>query len=242
MAKITDLSYTCLVSRPAPLLAAALALWPVLAAAQPAFKPEKNTIYLVCLRRDGKPAKAETDKMMEEANAIYKRLGLATRIVPIPGKAADFEPATLDEHSSFAIVGSAADIGVYVKKKDPDDALFLQGWGGDDEPERSQNSYMFRDKYRGGGRVITVDAGAVAGFASVIGWTKEQTGGYLLVHGSGHNSDLDGKLQHAEYGGIMTDGAVLQWQVPKLEKAFATVTNPARNAKLIAHLQERFAK
>lgn len=212
-------------------LALALVLLPAAASAD---------VFVLALSKKGSPAKADVAAAVAEANAVYKRLGAPLKAVA-GGDPFAFDPASLGDGSSVALLGEAADIQVWLKKKMPDHAKSFPGWSGGDEPERSQNDYMYEHRGkagRGGGRVIAVDWKAADGFAGVLKWTPLQARAFLLVHGSGHNSDLDGALQHGEYGGIMTDGAVMQ--AYSKDMAYEKVTSKSANAKLIAHLQSRY--
>lgn len=185
--------------------------------------------------------RADVEGYIKTANKIWERLGVSVRAAPAAGKASEFDFAALPFAASVAVVGSPADIKTFLKKKSPADAAYLEGWTGGDEVERSQNTYAWLNKHRGGGRVIAVDASAVAWYSGIAGFTKEQAGGFILVHGSGHNSDLDGQLQHNEMG-IMVDARVMQWDMSKADKDFYKITLAMKNPKLIAHLKTRYAK
>ena len=169
---------------------------------------EDNTIYLVALPGNkGALDKIDVNKVAEEANNIYKGMGLNTRVVVYESND-PFDPAHLDPTDSYAVLGSVSDVKAAFKQYGDEAADY---WGGGTHPENSSND-GFGVKAKG----IALDVDAMQLTADKFDATsKENAAGFLIVHGSGHNAGanhtygarkFEGEMLTINNAAVMTEG------------------------------------
>lgn len=143
-----------------------------------------NVIYLVNLQ--GKNQKVNPEKLIAETNKRFKSLGLNTRMELAPD-GRDFDPQYMDNTDSYAVLGSADDVKGFIKSKDKSayENHFKDWNGGYDNPEKSTNTQGKKTN------VIGIDANNLGKTAQVFGTSTESMGAFLVLHGAGHNANLN---------------------------------------------------
>jgi len=194
----------------------------------------KLSLILLVILCAAHPECSRAAEAPQPGNNVIHLLGL--RRGNNPSKA-ELDAVAAEANAIYARLG--VDIKVFMAKKDPEDAHFLEGWdGGLENPEQSQNDFYYGGDVMGG-RVVAVDVSGYEAYGKRYGWTKTQAGALLLVHGTGHNSDSDNKLKHND-AGIMLDGNVREMYTSKADNSYAVTTSKAKNPRLISYLIGRY--
>jgi RHS repeat-associated protein len=184
-----------------------------------------NVIYLHGV--DKSVTKAELKKIAKQATANFKEMGLKTEVKVFKGKFDKTTYGKLDKTDAVAFIGNTKNVVDAVKKIDEAAGKWLvtNGFGENSaasgiQPETSANP--------GGpgelNNIIALATPATKSFASDTKSTFEEAAGFLINHGTGHNSglnhagdkdafDLDGKYDNTRYvpgtPNVMTDGNVI---------------------------------
>jgi RHS repeat-associated protein len=168
-----------------------------------------NIIYLI-LAGDFDKKTAQT--VANQANAIFKEMGLETRVqVYDSEKNGDFKSENLDDTDNWAVIGN--DRKAIVETANAINPDWVSGyledgtkpWSGNDNPETANQTK------KGDGRGILIDHKNNISKA-VKSVSKEEGSGLVLVHGAGHSAKriINNKTLGGEYGhtdtGIMQDG------------------------------------
>ncbi len=191
-----------------------------------------NVIYLVNLQ--GKNQKVNPERLIAETNKRFKSLGLNTRMELAPdGK--DFNPAYMDNTDSYAVLGSADDVKGFIKSKDQEayDNHFNDWSGGTNNPERSTNTMGKKTN------VIGLDANNLSGAAKIFGTSSEKMGAFLVLHGAGHNANLN----HSDVDGRRDDQNPYNASIMNSGNRNANINNLLRretNSKYIEAINQYF--
>ncbi len=207
---------------------------------------QENVIYLViALDKNGKPSidKETAEKIVAEANKIYEKLGVATRVTLTSNE--PFNPRYMDKTDAVAVVGQTKEqvvnyIDKYISKTFASrlkDKNFIKS---ENNPEISQNDFDYDGNKNKGGNIIAVGADATKSFyKNDLPKNDIFKIAFTVVHGSGHNSGYDHDF------GIMRDGNEIYWsKLPiDLEQLTSDKINNMENKQnedLINAIKKRF--
>ena len=163
------------------------------------FGGEDNIVYLVVLPSDNpEQAKLDANDIANEANAMYRELGVKTRVVVFDeATRGKFNMDYMDKTDSYAVVGDAEQI-------EERNGLPPQGHG-------LENSFS-------NSNVIGVNINNLEDYSSLPFNSTSQMIAFSIVHGSGHNAEPNSKVTHSEhkdedldenYVNFMSEGGVI---------------------------------
>jgi RHS repeat-associated protein len=144
-----------------------------------------NVIYLLVLQSaDEKLTLSDKEDIVNQTNAMYKKLGVSTRVV-LFNETESFSPKFIDDNDSYVLLGSPSERKRMMSKQG-----FQKGdidWVGSvDNPERSTQLYG-KGPFQG----INIEFGVMGVFSKKYFKLTRNTGiAFTIVHGSTHNSGM----------------------------------------------------
>lgn len=164
------------------------------------FEGKDNIVYLVVMPSDDAiQEKLNAQDIANEANEMYKTLGVKTRVVVFDESTrGEFNADYMDKTDSYAVVGTPKEIN--------------DRTGLPEHPGALENASS-------NGNKIGVDVGALDKYSVLPVKSKSQLVAFAIVHGSGHNAENEGSIVHGDkadrdldwfnYVNFMSEGSVV---------------------------------
>ena len=157
----------------------------------------ENIIYLVGVQG---ASKNEMEKIRDEANKIFKDLGLETRVEIFKDSADKFDENKIDDTDGVAVFGYKSEVVKFAKEKLK--SITSDEFRNTDLSERFEKGQSTPEYSQNGGRMIALDAGqSLTEWSNRVSESREKAAGFNIVHGAGHSAGMG-----HPFGGIMTDG------------------------------------